>query len=848
MTKYNFVAIEKKWQRIWDEENAFFCAPDNSKKKHYVLEMLPYPSGNMHMAHVRNYSIGDVMARYKKKLGYNVLHPMGWDAFGLPAENAAIEKNVHPKEWTYSNIANMKSELKSLGLSYDWSKEIATCDPDYYKHQQRIFLEFLKHDLIYRKESVVNWDPVDQTVLSNEQVEDGKGWRSGAPVVRKKLTQWFVKITDFVEELLSELENMNGWPEHVRAMQEKWIGKSFGAKVKFKIQDSNEVIEIFTTTPETLFGTSFCALSFEHPIAQRLAERNQEIKDFIAQCNISSVAEEAVETAEKLGVDTGLKVINPVNTTQLIPVYIANFVLMNYGTGAIFGCPAHDIRDHEFAQKYNLPITQVVFSEKEDKLPLKVESNYVVQNSGFLNGLTAENAKNAVFEHLEKNGFGAKYTQYRLRDWGVSRQRYWGCPIPVIHCDSCGVVPVPAEDLPVTLPEDIEISGKGNPLDHHPTWKHVSCPKCGKPSVRETDTLDTFFDSSWYFLRYCCPQHEDIIDKEAVNYWIPVDNYIGGIEHAVLHLLYSRFFTKALKKLGYVKFDEPFKSLLTQGMITHMSYKDIDGKWVPATEVYQDGEKFFSKDNGKEVHPYRVEKMSKSKKNVVPPMPIIDNFGADTARMFVLSDSPPEKNLEWTDAGIEGCSKFLNRLYGFVVDFIETNKIETVEVVTGTQKQKEFLKKLHLAVKNTTENIELTHFNKAIACIREFTNSMYSYEVKDMQDVVLMKEAIDVVVQLLNPIVPHITEELWDILGHKERLVYYSWPQYNIKFIEDTVKKITVQINGKFKLVHEFPLDAEESEIKESIMNFEIIKRAVSDKFIKNIIFVQGKLINIVVV
>jgi leucyl-tRNA synthetase len=849
MSKYDFVAIENKWQKIWDYEQVFFSTPDSGKKKHYVLEMLPYPSGQIHMGHVRNYSIGDLIARYKIKLGYNVLHPMGWDAFGLPAENAAIEKNVHPKEWTYINIANMKSELKRLGLSYDWTKEIATCDPDYYKYQQELFLEFLKNNLIYRKESVVNWDPVDQTVLSNEQVEDGKGWRSGALVVRKKLTQWFVKITDFAEELLAELKNMDRWPEHVKAMQEKWIGKSSGAKVKFRVQDSNEFIEIFTTTPETLFGVSFCALSFEHPIALKLAGRNQEIKDFIEQCSISSVSEESIETAEKLGIDTGLKVVNPVNNNQLVPVYIANFVLMNYGTGAIFGCPAHDIRDYEFAQKYNLPITQVVFSDKDESLPLKVEQNYILKNSGFLTGLTAGEAKKTIIEYLEKNEQGEQYTQYRLRDWGVSRQRYWGCPIPVIHCDDCGIVPVPKKDLPVLLPDDVDISGKGNPLDHHPTWKHVFCPKCGKAARRETDTLDTFVDSSWYFLRYCSPKDENIIDKSAVDYWLPVDNYVGGIEHAVLHLLYSRFFTKALKKLGYVKFDEPFKSLLTQGMVTHMSYKDLEGKWVSATDVYQEGQKFFSRDSNKEVYSYRIEKMSKSKKNVVPPIPIINSFGADTARMFVLSDSPPEKNLEWTDSGIEGCSKFLNRLYNFVSDFIDSQHISDEEVSAITIQQKDFLKKIHLAIKKTTENIELTHFNKAIACIREFSNVIYAYEIQDKQDAKLMREAIETVLQLLNPIVPHITEELWEMLGHSgNMLVAAHWPQYNSKFIEDNVRKITVQINGKFKLVQEFSLDMNQSEIKDIIMNLEIIKRAIADKFVKNIIFVQGKLINIVVV
>ena len=845
-SKYNFVSIEQKWQNHWINHQTFLSQKDLHKEKYYVLEMLPYPSGQIHMGHVRNYSIGDLIARYKIKKGYNVLHPMGWDAFGLPAENAAIEKKTHPKKWTYENIANMRSKLKKLGFSYDWSKEIATCDPTYYKQQQKIFLDFLKHDLVYRKESLVNWDPVDQTVLSNEQVEDGKGWRSGAPIVRKKLTQWFIRITDFTEDLLESLSTLTDWPEHVKSMQEKWIGKSYGAKVKFQIKDSSDHVEIFTTSPETLFGASFCALSFDHPIALKLANRNQSIKDFIEQCNHSSVSEEAIETAEKLGIDTGLVVLNPLSPTQELPLFIANFVLMDYGTGAIFGCPAHDVRDHEFAIKYNLPIHQVI--KRSENLPLKAEPNDIIINSDFLNDLTAKEAKTKIIDHLEKHNLGKGITQYRLRDWGVSRQRYWGCPIPIIYCDSCGAVPVPEEDLPVALPEDVEIEGNGNPLDRHPTWKHTKCPKCQKPAVRETDTLDTFVDSSWYFLRYCCPETENIIDKEAVNYWLPVDKYIGGIEHAVLHLLYARFFTKALKKCGYLKFDEPFSALLTQGMVTHMSYRDENKKWVPATDIHSTNGKYFHNHTKEEVFPYRIEKMSKSKKNVVPPIPIIEKYGADTARLFVLSDSPPEKNLEWTDSGIEGCYKFLNRLYIFIQEYIAQNSTKrscAIENLSGSQQA--LLKKIHITIKNTTEAIEATHFNKAIAYIRELTNAIYSYKIENDIDYSLVKTALEHVLQLLNPITPHITEELWHIMGHKETLAKLDWPSYNTQFLKEDLKKFAVQINGKLKLVQEFHAEAKEAEIKEAILQHAVIKRAIAEKIIQKVIYIPGKLINIVI-
>lgn len=847
-SSYNFLQIEKKWQRYWNDNQIFLSEPDIKKKKYYVLEMLPYPSGRIHMGHVRNYSIGDLIARYKLKQGYNVLHPMGWDAFGLPAENAAIEKKIHPKKWTYENIDNMRSELKRLGFSYDWSKEIATCDVEYYEQQQKIFLSFLENDLAYRKESVVNWDPVDQTVLSNEQVEDGRGWRSGALVERKKLTQWFIRITNFSDNLINSLEKLKDWPEHVKSMQHKWIGKSYGADAKFKLKDSEEYIDIFTTLPETLFGASFCAIAFDHPIAKKLAETNEKIKDFITKHGNSQISEETIEKGEKFGIDTGLKVLNPLDPNHEVPLFIANFVLMDYGTGAVFGCPAHDVRDYEFAKKYNLPIKQVAKKahNTDVSLPIKLEENDILFNSEFLNGLSIKEGKIKVIEFLEKYKLGKKVTKYRLRDWGVSRQRYWGCPIPIIHCKSCGAVPVLEKDLPVKLPDDVEIGGNGNPLDNHPTWKHVKCPKCKSPALRETDTLDTFCDSSWYFLRYCSPKSKNVIDEDAVRYWLPIDKYIGGIEHAVLHLLYARFFMKAMTKCGYISIDEPFIDLLTQGMVTHMSYKDSNNKWVEADMVYQKSGKFFSKETDEEVTPYRIEKMSKSKKNVVAPLEIIEKYGADTARLFTLSDSPPEKNLEWTESGIEGCYKFLNKLYIFVENFIEMQE-RNLDSNKPSEHYNSLNKKLNSTIKNVTSSIETTHFNKSIAYIRELTNSIYSYKIQNTEDMKLVRRSIETSLQLLNPIVPHITEELWKLMGNKANLAKSEWPKHDESIAKESTIKVAIQINGKLKLVSEFASGITEEELKLKILDDEKIKRILSDKEIRKFIYVPNKLVNIVI-
>lgn len=843
---YDFLDIEKKWQSRWEESNIFSAKVNHDKEKYYVLEMLPYPSGKIHMGHVRNYSIGDVIARYKIKKGFNVLHPMGWDAFGLPAENAAIEKKTHPKKWTYENIEKMKSELKTLGFSYDWDKEIATCGPEYYKHQQKIFLDFYKNDLTYRKESIVNWDPVDQTVLSNEQVENGRGWRSGALVERKKLTQWFVRITDFAEDLVESLKKLENWPDHVKLMQEKWIGKSRGARIKFPIENSDKHLEVYTTVPETIFGASFCAIAFDHPIAQELASKSQEIQAFIEKSNISGTSEEDIEKAEKLGFNTGINLLNPVNPKQKIPLLLANFVLMDYGTGAIFGCPAHDARDFEFATKYKLPIKRVAERPgKDTELPMKVEPSDVIIDSDFLNGLTSKEAREKTIDYFEKHDMGKATTQYRLRDWGVSRQRYWGCPIPMIHCSECGVVAVPEKNLPVQLPEDVEIGGNGNPLDNHPTWKNTTCPKCGKDAKRETDTLDTFFDSSWYFLRYCDNQDKDVMNKEAVKYWLAVDQYIGGIEHAVLHLLYARFFVKALSKCGYPEIDEPFLDLLPQGMVTHMSYKDQNQKWVDPSDINKKSGKLIHKDTGEEVLPYRVEKMSKSKKNVVPPVHIIEKYGADTARLFTLSDSPPEKNLEWTDSGIEGCYKFLNKLYMFTKNFVSNE--HSAESDSKEDKVKELQQKTHSTIKTVSDNIEHKHLNKAIATIRELTNSIYSYKIKSNQDIDVVKNALEVSVQLLNPFVPHVTEELWEMLGHKQNLSDSTWPSYDESLLKQNNKKIAVQVNGKLKIVLAFPQESEEEEIKAFVLNEDKVKSAIDSKEVRKVIYVPNKLVNIVV-
>ncbi len=846
--QYNCKNIESKWQDIWKESKCFQAEVNLNKKKYYVLEMFPYPSGKIHMGHVRNYTIGDVVARFKLCQGFNVLHPMGWDAFGLPAENAAIEQKTLPKKWTLANIDTMRGQLQSIGLSYDWTKEIATCLPEYYQHEQKIFLDFLKNGLAYKKESLVNWDPVDNTVLANEQVIDGRGWRSGAIVERRKLSQWFLKITDFVDELLNDLKQLTGWPEHVRLMQDRWIGKSIGCKVKFSICDSNDILEIFTTLPETLFGASFCAIAYDHPLAIAAAQSNKHIQDFIDKCNHSAISEEAMEKAEKLGIDTGLTVEHPLLKGHAIPVYIANFVLMEYGTGALFGCPAHDERDYEFALKYNLPILQVVEKHNQPNavLPTKVEDDDLIINSGFLSNLLAKEAKDKVIEYLEKNNLGEKTIQYRLRDWGVSRQRYWGCPIPIIYCDHCGVVPVPEEQLPVKLPEDINFDKPGNPIAHHPTWKHVKCPNCGIDATRETDTFDTFFESSWYFARFCNPHTKEVVDREACDYWLPVDQYIGGIEHAILHLLYSRFFTKAMTKCGYFNLNEPFSSLLTQGMVTHLSYKDKSNNWVLPDDVIKTENGLISSQNQQPVTTCRIEKMSKSKKNVVDPKRIIREYGADTARLFMLSDSPPDKDLEWTDSGVEGAFKFINRLYRFTANLVS---VKTLDIADNklTNDLLTVRKKIHKTIALVTEDIDKFHFNKVVARIRELLNIIFDLNDAGPETRSVIREGVEIAIRLLYPMTPHVCEELWQLLGKDQHLTFNQWPQPKIELLQDDEVIMAIQINGKLKSTLSLPVGEDQDVIRSKVLALPEITKHIDGKEVKRFIVVPNKIVNIVV-
>ena len=823
--------IDQKWQKIWEERKVFQVENNASKPKYYVLEMFPYPSGKIHAGHLRNYTIGDVISRFMTRKGYNVLHPMGWDAFGLPAENAAIQNNTHPAKWTYANIDHMKAQMKSLGLSYDWTREVASCDSDYYKHEQKFFLELLAKGLAYQKESLVNWDPVDQTVLANEQVENGRGWRSGAIVEKKSLTQWFLKITDYADELLEDLKSLKDWPESVKIMQENWIGKSQGAEVKFQIKGLEESIKIYTTCPDTLFGASFIAVSYNHPILSQI-NITPEIQVCIDKCAHQSTAAADVETAEKEGVDTGLRVLHPFDSSIEIPVYIANFVLMDYGTGAIFGCPAHDMRDFEFASKYHLPIKQVIESSE----PLPYIGAGTIVNSEFLDGLSTLDAKKASIKKLEELGLGKGVTQYRLRDWGISRQRYWGCPIPIIHCSACGIVPEKDENLPVTLPEDVVFDGRGNPLSHHPSWKHTTCPKCSGEALRETDTFDTFFESSWYFTRFANNKAKDITDKEACKYWMPVDQYIGGVEHAILHLLYARFFTKAMNDTGHLDVREPFNALLTQGMVLHATYKDEDGNWVYPDDVIKNGEHFTHKVTGQKVTQGKVEKMSKSKLNVVDVETMLGTYGADTLRIMTMSDSPPEKELEWSNAGLEGSHRFVGRLSTMA------SSLEGVVMADpANHAGSKLLKVIHDTIKYVTEDIQTFSLNKAVARCRELYNGL-----ADSNDMPLVKYGFNILLQLLNPFIPHITEELWS-KDNKEMLCMTPWPVHNEAYIVENTVTLAIQVNGKLRATAEFAKDLSADQIKKDVLEIEAVMKHVEGKEVKNIIVVPGKIVNIVV-
>ncbi|MEX2648866.1 MAG: leucine--tRNA ligase [Alphaproteobacteria bacterium] len=849
MTRYDASEIEGKWQRVWEQRGTFRATADRSRPKYYVLEMFPYPSGKIHMGHVRNYTQGDVVARYKRARGFNVLHPMGWDAFGMPAENAAIERGVHPARWTYDNIANMRRQLERMGFSYDWSREIATCHPEYYRHEQAMFLDFLEADLVDRRESWVNWDPVDNTVLANEQVIDGKGWRSGAAVERRKLTQWFFRITLFADELLDELARLERWPERVRHMQENWIGRSEGALVRFALLGRADRLEVFTTRPDTLFGASFCAVAIDHPLVAERAGSDAVLARFVEECRRLGTTEEAVETAEKLGHDTGLRAIHPFDGREL-PVYAANFVLMEYGAGAIFGCPAHDQRDLEFARKYGLSVLPVV-------APAGVAAPEVVVgaeaftgdgrliNSDFLDGLAVPEAKRAMAQRLESIGAGERKVTYRLRDWGVSRQRYWGCPIPVIHCSGCGVVPVPRDQLPVRLPDDVTFDAPGNPLDRHPTWQHVVCPRCRAPARRETDTFDTFVESSWYFARFCSPRASAPIERDAAAYWLPVDQYLGGIEHAILHLLYSRFFTRALSRTGHLgALAEPFAGLFTQGMVLHETYLDSNGQLLfPEQVARRDDGRLVHATTGAPVTAGAVEKMSKSKRNVVDPEDIIAAFGADTARWFMLSDSPPERDLEWTAAGADGVRRFLNRLWRLV------DEAPAASGAAGAANDGVLAirRATHRTIAAFTADLEGFHFNRAVARLYELVNTLTGMESEGPAAIAAYREGLETLVRLIAPICPHLAEELWQRLGHDRLLVETPWPEADPALVAETDVTIAVQVNGKLRATLTVPKGLAKAAAEKAALDDPAVARAIGDKPVRRVIVVPDRIVNVVV-
>ena len=875
MARYNAKESEKHWQAQWAAKNAFATAQDPAKAKCYVLEMFPYPSGRIHMGHVRNYTMGDVIARFRRAQGYNVLHPMGWDAFGLPAENAARDKGVNPRDWTYDNIAAMRGQLKLMGLSIDWSREFATCDPEYYAEQQKLFIEFYKAGLVYRAEADVNWDPVDQTVLANEQVIDGRGWRSGAVVEQRELTQWFFAITKFAQPLLEALDGLERWPEKVRLMQKNWIGRSEGLLVRFALDDKTtpngeSELEIFTTRSDTLFGARFMALSPDHPLAQAAAKKNPALAAFIAECKRHGTAQEIIDKAEKFGFDTGMKAIHPFDPNWKLPVYVANFILMEYGTGAIFGCPAHDQRDLDFVNKYGLGNTPVVCPPEQDPKSFVItdtayDGDGRMINSRFLDGMTIAEAKEEVAKRLERENRGnrpiaKRHVSYRLRDWGISRQRYWGCPIPVIYCDSCGTLPVPEKDLPVVLPEDVEFDRPGNPLDRHPTWNNVACPQCGKQARRETDTMDTFVDSSWYFARFTDPWIKTApTDPVAANAWLPVDQYIGGIEHAILHLLYSRFFMRAMRKTGHVGCDEPFAGLFTQGMVLHETYRKADGDWITPADVKVtiEGEKRRATvaATGEPVTIGPLEKMSKSKRNTVGIVEIVQNYGADTARWLVLSDSPPEREVIWTEQGVQGAWRFVQRIWRLIGEAAEIASAESAPRPTSFGDKALALRKAaHGALAKVSESIEKLHFNVCVAHIYEFANALQSSlgSIESPAEVTsdyawAAREAADILVRLIHPMMPHLAEECWAALGHQTLVASASWPQIEAALlVEDTVT-LPVQVNGKKRAEVTVSRVAKNPEIEAAVLAHDAVKRALEGNRPKKIIIVPHRIVNVVV-
>ena len=851
MTRYTPAEIEARWQEAWSKDEVFKAVRSADKPKYYVLEMFPYPSGRIHMGHVRNYTMGDVIARYKLATGHNVLHPMGWDAFGMPAENAAMAIGGHPKDWTYGNIADMREQMKPLGLSIDWSREFATCDPEYYGQQQALFLDFLNKGLVYRKNAIVNWDPVDMTVLANEQVENGRGWRSGAVVERRELTQWFFKISDHSEELLDALDTLENWPAKVRLMQENWIGKSRGLQFAFSTIDGPEGhdrIEVYTTRPDTLMGASFVGISPDHPLAKLLERDNKEVAAFCAECRKGGTTEEAIETAEKLGYDTGLRVRHPFDTAHELPVYIANFILMDYGTGAIFGCPAHDQRDFDFATKYDLPIiaTYLPSEDADDTLaeayvPPKTEK--VFYNRGFAGEAhqTGLEGIDTAIDFCEANGIGQGVTKYRLRDWGLSRQRYWGCPIPVVHCDTCGVVPEKKENLPVELPYDVSFDTPGNPLDRHPTWRDCACPSCGQPAQRETDTMDTFVDSSWYFARFTAPHAETPTDIEDATYWMNVDQYIGGIEHAILHLLYSRFFARAMEITGHLpkSASEPFDALFTQGMVTHEIYLTRDENDRPVYHLPEDihwtesGARLGA--DGPMVEVIPSAKMSKSKKNVVDPVSIISAFGADTARWFVLSDSPPERDVEWTASGAEAAFKHLSRVWSL------SEKI--AEMSGDGQDDEALLRAMHVCIRDVTLGIESFGFNAAIAKLYAFAATLQ----KSKAGAAAQRQAILTLAKLMSPMTPHLAEDIWARHGQTGLITTSDWPQPDEAMLVSDTITLPIQVNGKRRAEITVPADMPKDDVEKTALADAAVIRSLDGATPKKVIVVPGRIVNVVI-
>jgi leucyl-tRNA synthetase len=869
--RYNARDAEPRWQKVWDERGIFTARNDDPRPKYYVLEMFPYPSGRIHIGHVRNYTLGDVLARFMRARGYNVLHPMGWDAFGLPAENAAIERKVAPKAWTYDNIASMKKQLRSIGLSLDWSREFATCDPSYYKHQQKLFLDFLKAGLAEREQRKINWDPVDMTVLANEQVIDGRGWRSGALVEQREMNQWVFKITKYAQELLDALDHLDRWPDKVRTMQRNWIGRSEGMLVRFALDPSSAPsgeteLKVFTTRHDTLFGARFMAIAADHPLAAAAAATNPQLADFIAETRRHGTAQAIIDTAEKVGFDTGMKAVHPFDPDWKLPVYVANFVLMDYGTGAIFGCPAHDQRDLDFVNKYGLGNTPVVCPEGQDPKSFAItdtayDGDGRMINSRFLDGMTIAQAKEEVATRLESSSLGnmpvgERKVNFRLRDWGISRQRYWGCPIPVIHCEVCGVVPVPPKDLPVVLPEDVSFDKPGNALDHHPTWKHVACPQCGGKAQRETDTMDTFVDSSWYFARFTNPWNETApTTRTVVDRLMPVDQYIGGVEHAILHLLYSRFFTRAMKATGHIALDEPFAGMFTQGMVVHETYKTADGGYATPAEVLiesgANGRRASLAATGEEVSIGPIEKMSKSKRNTVDPDDIIATYGADTARWFMLSDSPPDRDVIWSDEAVKGAARFVQRVWRLV------NESAAMAIAAPKQRPAEFgaealalRKAAHGALDKVSTGIERLHFNVCLAHIREFSNTLADVLAQSgtpLPDLVwAIREAAVILVQLVSPMMPHLAEECWVVLGQNGLVSEAQWPQIERDLLVEDTMLLPVQVNGKKRGEVTVARNAQDSEIQAAVLALDAVKQALAGKPASKVIIVPQRIVNVV--